>query len=69
LPQADRALRRHGLVRPPTHTLHQFAAQIRAEAPHEVRDAAQWYIDYAVARYRGPVDEQSLQDLRDRVPR
>ena len=68
LAQADRTLRRHGLVRPPTRTLHQFAAQIREEAPSEMRDAAQWYLDYAVVRYRGPVDEQSLQRLRDRIP-
>ena len=69
LTQADRALKRRGLVRPPTHTLHQFAAQIRAKASEEIPDAAQWYIDYAVARYRGPADDQTLSDLRARLPR
>lgn len=58
LRKADRRLRRHGLVRRPSETIHQFADRIESlqkEMPEKVSltGSAKWYRQYADARYQG----------------
>ena len=69
LKQMDRRMRTRGLARGDQETLHQFAARItRDHAGDEgVRDAAQWYVEYASARYGRPSDEGGLAALRHGV--
>ncbi|MDV6028703.1 MAG: transglutaminase domain-containing protein [Phycisphaera sp. RhM] len=59
LHRVDRKLRKHALIRDRSETLHQFASRVEAvageqhEAASMLTRAAQWYRDYAAARYRG----------------
>ncbi len=61
LRKVDRMVRRHGLVRKPNETIHQFAQRVEQYsddpkvAAIELRfdDIAGWYRDFASARYRG----------------
>ncbi|MCA9174604.1 MAG: transglutaminase domain-containing protein [Planctomycetales bacterium] len=60
-----RKLRRHGLTRSPSETLHQFARRIKASGAGDpwLERAAQWHLDYAAVRYGGDSPEQ-LSDPR-----
>ena len=56
----ERGLRRRGLVRRPSETLHQFSARIEAERKEEddwLRRAARWLRQYASVRYGGEPPE------------
>ncbi|MEM0925490.1 MAG: transglutaminase-like domain-containing protein, partial [Planctomycetota bacterium] len=61
LQQVDRRVRGYTLTRPPTETLHQFALRVESAADSKeqkdggefLHDAAQWYRQFASARYRG----------------
>ena len=71
LRRTDRWLKRRGLVRPPNETLHQFA--VRLETHHGDaefdRQAAKWYVDYALVRYRGRINQGDVERLRAQLPR
>lgn len=65
LDEHDRRLRKEGIERVPTETLHAFAGRIATEASDtNVVDAAQWYRHYADLRYSRPPDEDVLNELR-----
>jgi transglutaminase-like putative cysteine protease len=53
LRQADRKVKRHSLVRRPQETIHQFADRIETSSLEFRGDYADWYRQYAVARYCG----------------
>ncbi len=63
LRRIDRRVKRHALIRQPHETLHQFASRIETALETDVVErhrhqeflarAAQWYRQYAAARYRG----------------
>jgi len=70
LARLDRIMGRRGLIRRPCETLHHFARRLRAgDLPEEASArAAQWYRDYAVARYGAPLSEVTINDLAERLP-
>ena len=68
LKKVDRRVRRNALVRRPSETLFQFADRIdlmiadpatplREDAKKRIGEAANWYREYANARYQGKVPE------------
>jgi transglutaminase-like putative cysteine protease len=60
----DKALRRKGLRRGQSETLHAFAARIEHESPNLTKQA-DWYRRCAEARYGGsPITEKTLADLK-----
>ncbi|MBI3117344.1 MAG: transglutaminase domain-containing protein [Candidatus Hydrogenedentes bacterium] len=66
LKQQDRVLRRAGLTRDPTETLHHFASRIEREQP-ELAMHASWYRYYAGVRYAAEVNTGDLDVLRSIV--
>lgn len=55
LRRMDRRLKRHGLARRQSETLHQFADRVRSRADGEapwLSSVADWYIDYASGRFQ-----------------
>ena len=70
LNQMDRHVKRGGITRPPSETLHQFATRLTAENPGDdsMRQAADWYEAYAVVRYGRPPEEADVEMLRGRLP-
>ena len=69
LARADRAMKRRGLVRSGTQTLHHFAEVIATGDGPEAKENAQWYRDFAGVRYRGSPDPDQIADLRRRAPK
>ncbi len=77
----DQQLRRHGLIRGPSETLHQFARRVRdwegqirggsarAAPPPFAERAGEWYDAYADFRYQGRWDCQTRAVLEARLPR
>lgn len=65
LARADRQIRRHGLSRGASETLHEFAARIRREAPEAIacRQLADWYERYAAVRYGRGVSREDIEQL------
>jgi len=71
LRRTDRRLKRRGPVRLPNETLHQFAARLEThhgDAEFD-RRAAKWYVDYALIRYRGRINQGDVERLRAQLPR
>ena len=62
LKQHDRLLKRRGLVRGPSETLHAFAARIEQQAG-DLASFAPWYRSYAVVRYGTTLDDDAIASL------
>ncbi len=71
LRRADRAARRRGFVREPDETLHRFAQRIQTVPTRTSEDdldrMADWYRDYAVLRFRGPITGEAMDELARRL--
>jgi hypothetical protein len=66
LSEMERRLRRRNLVRRPSQTLHDFAGEVLASGmPSDKAQAvSDWYRDFAVVRYRGPITAGEVARLR-----
>ncbi len=68
LDQMDRRWERAGVGRSHHETMHQFAARLEANGKtpdHE--HAADWYRQFAIIRYSGRVDSESIEMLRNQM--
>ena len=65
----DRRMGRRNLHRKPCETLHQFAARIAAAGHQDQRlgQVAGWYQRYAVLRYGGDLDAESVRKLKESI--
>jgi protein-glutamine gamma-glutamyltransferase len=63
----DRRLARRNLLRKPNETLHQFAERVAAAGKQDswLEHASAWYRRYAVLRYGGAMDPDSVHSLRE----
>ena len=70
LARTDVRLRKRGLVRQPTETLHQFSRRIHAEGPPDAPLAqfSSWYLRYARLRYLGRTGPDELAELARTIP-
>jgi len=66
----ERRLRKLRLVRPPSQTLHEFARVVlRSGIPTaRAQSISDWYQDFALIRYRGPVTASEIQRLKEAMP-
>ena len=67
----DRRIRKLGVSRRESETLHHFAGRLMRDRPAEpiAAAAAQWYRRYAILLYRGPVHPSDVGHLRREMPR